>query len=101
MISIKGLSIPSVVHALYHGTQAVGFAKKHDRPLLTVEETEEFLKTYGSQDEKILDFDYLFGRPIKVKIDKEKEVILDADLYDRDSIKKAEVVIAELRKRTN
>ncbi len=98
MISIKGLSIPQVVHALYMSTKPVGLAAKHDRPNLTVEETEEFLKTYGAQDGDVLDFDYLFGRPLKVTIDKKKQVIVDAALYDRDSKIPAEVVIARLLK---
>lgn len=98
MISIKGLTIPQVVYALYKNTKTGGFAAKHDRPNLTVDEMEEFLKTYGAQDENILDLDYLFGRPLKIQIDKEKQVIIDATFYDRDSKVPAEVVIARLLK---
>lgn len=98
MLSIKGLSIPQVIHALYMNTKSGGFAVKHDRPDLTVEEMEAFLETYGAQDGDILDLDYLFGRPMKFKVNKKDMTIDDVTLYERDSKYPAEVVISRLLK---
>lgn len=85
-ISYEGLTEAEVIHALYHGTQPLGFGVLHNDDELTVAKVEDVLARYEplDRDGKIR-LDYFAGRPLKVELDTNRKLIGRADLYDRDA----------------
>jgi hypothetical protein len=80
-IDIKGLDKAELLHALYHGTRALGLGRLHDNSGLTVDDMRAVLaKDEGSAYQ--YDFDYFAGRPLKCNIGGDS---FDPRLYDRDA----------------
>lgn len=82
MISYEGIDEAVLVHALHHGTQAIGMGVFHDRPDLTVDDARKLIGQVVDGD--IVRLDYLAGRPMKVSIDTLRKEF-DPRLYDRDA----------------
>jgi|SRR6185436_9453714 len=82
-LSYAGIDEAVLIHALYHGTQALGMGRLHDRPSLTVDEIRE--RVLGPEPfAPMIRFDYLSGRPLKTDIDTVAKTFTTR-LYDRDA----------------
>ncbi len=82
-LSYAGIDEAVLIHALYHGTQALGMGRLHDRPELTVDEIMEHV--LGAEPlAPMIRFDYLAGRPLKTSIDTVAKTFTTR-LYDRDA----------------
>lgn len=80
MISIKGKDKAKVLKALYDNSHLQGFGFLQDVDNFTEDDARELLKTQT-------DFDYLYGRIIKVNLSSDDE--FEEWLYDRDNGKGA------------
>jgi hypothetical protein len=82
-LSISGLDAAEVLHALYHGTRAIGpYAGMNDRPGFSIDDARTILNQNMRQGKAY--FDYVAGRPLKVQFDLEAATITTR-LYDRDA----------------
>ena len=66
-----------LLSALHNGTQPLGMGHLHDIGSLSVADAEVVLEKTGK-----FEFDYLFGRPLKVYA---RDGVVDGRLYDRDA----------------
>lgn len=100
VLSYDGLDEADLIHALYHGTCALGMGILHDTPHLTVEQVR---KDFGLDAPVSPGFririDYYCGRPLKTTIDRAAKTITTR-LYDRDAGEgQAQRVVERLRSR--
>ncbi len=101
-IDITGINRYELLAALCNGTKSLGmgkFASKADCKI-TANDVLSCIDEQGDMDSCMMDFDYLFGRPIKISIvAKDGKLFLDRWwLYDRDSGKgSAERIVDSIR----
>ena len=91
MVNIKGLNKAEVLCALYNASkvQGLGFLQATGEDM-TVNEAEQILK-------QITDFDYLYGKVMKVDLSSDEE--FEEWLYDRDNGQgAADIAINNLRR---
>lgn len=99
-IDITGLDRNEILAALCNNTKPVGRSAMDPKAFESVDTTAAASAFDGTKEiNGKVSFDYLYGRPLKVDfITRGHQVFLDgAYLYDRDSIKPAAEVIAELK----
>jgi len=90
-LSYEGLTEAEVIHALYHGTKALGMGAIHNNPGFTVDDALDWVDAAveaakGSPGrEHLLRFDYVSGRPLKVALNTQAQLIERVWLYDRDA----------------
>ncbi len=82
-LSYAGIDEAVLIHALYHGTQALGLGQLHDMPDLTVEQVRADLERQLEQTSRLY-IDYYRGRPFKTHIDTVAKTFTTR-LYDRDA----------------
>lgn len=89
-LSYEGLTAAEVIHALHHGTRALGMGALHNNPGFTVDDAQEWVdhaagaaKSFGPGH--LLRFDYVAGRPLKVALNTEAQLVERVWLYDRDA----------------
>ena len=91
-IDLKGLDKAEVLAALYNGSRAQGIGVLHASPAVMTKDVAAGQLSQGPY------FDYVFGRVMKVHLDRDS---LDPRLYDRDlGVGAAKRAIDGLRKRT-
>jgi hypothetical protein len=79
-IDVSGIDRAELLAALYNGTQPMGpFGPVNDIGEMSVDKAQEVLDKMNGE----FQFDWLFGRPIKVWI--EGDQLHRPDLYDRDA----------------
>ena len=79
MINIALLPKAEVLKALHDGTSAIGLGRLHDlKRDMTIEEAQAIVAVCHKSGQ----FDYVYGRPLKVNIHGEE---FDERLYDRDA----------------
>lgn len=88
-VTFKGVSYdaPALLVALHTRTQPLGLGVLQDRGPITFAQAEEILAAHkGLPDDHPFQFDYLYGRPIKVRADVNGELTEHSrELYDRDA----------------
>jgi hypothetical protein len=91
-LSYEGLTAAEVIHALHHGTRVRGMGAFHNNPGFTVDDAQEWVdhaaaaaKDFGPGREHLLRFDYVAGRPLKVALNTESQLVERVWLYDRDA----------------
>lgn len=89
-IDITGLERWEVLQALHAATNAIGMGRLHDRGPLSEADCRAVVEKQDS-------FDYVAGRPLKVRF--RGNWLTGARLYDRDAPRSAADVIAGLRAR--
>ena len=94
-ISYKGIDESELIHALYHGTRPLGMGYLHNMDALSLDDVRLAL---AERDEcSRYDFDYFFGRPLKLRLDTVTKTFR-ARLYDRDAgIGAAQAIVDGLR----
>ncbi len=81
-INIKGIDKAELLAALHNGTHALGMGVLHDIGRdMTRDEAADILESFG--DTNTYRFDYVMGRPLKVRF--KDDELHNACLYDRDS----------------
>jgi hypothetical protein len=98
MVSYEGLEEGLVLHALYHGTRAMGWGALHDNSSFSLEDARSWFSDGPAEGEfepglgynrrregHIVRLDYVAGRPIKVTFDTKAKTIDRDDLYDCDA----------------
>src|SRR3954470_6264884 len=99
-VSFEGLDPAEVVHALYHGTRALGMGALHDQPKMTVEQVRDALALHPPTKNERRYLDYFYGRPLKIDLDLHTKTFRSR-LYDRDAGHgQAQYVIDQLRARS-
>lgn len=102
-LDISGLDPAEILASLHNNTRAQGLGIMHDigRELQTSEAV-QLLAEWSDGDgayKGSVRFDYLMGRPLKVKFDFDKGTLERIDLYNRDAgVGKAERIIEDLRR---
>lgn len=104
LINYDGIDEVDLIHALYHGTRALGMGRLHDRGNLDVSEVRLRLGAHIDEQRaagELLFLDYFHGRPLKLALDL-KTKTFNPGLYDRDAGQgAAEKVVAKLREQLN
>jgi hypothetical protein len=94
-INYSGIDEATLIHALYHGTAALGLGILHHKAGLSVEDVAEDLK--NDLGEKRIYFDYYRGHPLKLSLDTVNKTF-NPRLYDRDAGRgAAERIVAQLK----
>jgi hypothetical protein len=96
-VSFAGIDPAELVHALYLATRPLGMGHLHDKPNLTVDEVRAVISK--CEDNGLVYFDYLFGRPLKLTLELKEERFRHR-LYDRDAgAGCAQEVVDDLRRK--
>lgn len=83
-IDLDGVDEALLLVELYAGTRPLGMGHLHNRQGgLTIDDAVAYVREFG--DRRSYRYDYVFGRPIKVSVDRNRQVLGRADLYDRDA----------------
>ena len=88
-LSFAGIEPGVLVHALYHGTKALGpYAKVNDRPKLSLAEAEAMMEYRADPtdhtDQGRYVVEWMAGRPLKIDLDLNTKTF-DPTWYDRDA----------------
>ena len=102
-VEITELDQATVLAALYNNTLCAPapFCQIQDIGEMSIERAKEAIRSHGAatNDNRVLSFDYVYGRPIKVSFEEDddgKVWIERADLYERDSLKTVSQIVKEL-----
>lgn len=95
-VSYDGIDEAVLVHALYYGTIPLGMGHLHNKPGLSLEDVREHLKDPHYAEHGV-HFDYFHGRPLKLRLDRDKKTF-NPRLYDRNAGRgAAAAIVAQLK----
>lgn len=85
MVDYRGVSETVLIRALWENTRAVGNGILAEAAHGGAPPDSDMIRAALRSGGPIVSFDYVLGRPIKVRLDTSAKLLHNAHLYDRDA----------------